>query len=173
MNTVSFSITEPPVISVNVITSNTLYCIGGSSTLTALGSGGNTAYTYTWSNGVVSPTIVVTPSATVVYTVTVSDYKNCTATNSITQNVISCAGLKDNEEESSFIISPNPSNGIYKLEVSKQEAYNLTIYNSLGQIILNEESPHFIDISGYPSGLYFLEISTSKRNSYVRKLIKQ
>ncbi|MCC6183008.1 MAG: T9SS type A sorting domain-containing protein [Bacteroidia bacterium] len=52
-------------------------CAGQSSTLTASG-----ASTYTWSTGATSPSIVVTPSVSTIYTVTGAN-SNCTATQTV------------------------------------------------------------------------------------------
>ncbi|MBK7232768.1 MAG: hypothetical protein IPH93_11040 [Saprospiraceae bacterium] len=57
-------------------------CNGATATLTA--SGGSS---YSWSTGAITPSIMVTPSITTSYTVTVTDANNCTGTQSITVSV--------------------------------------------------------------------------------------
>jgi len=73
----SLTIFVSPVITVSVTASPAALCIGGSSTLTATPNGGNGNYTFTWGPGigVSTQSIVVTPSTTTMYTITVSD--NC------------------------------------------------------------------------------------------------
>ncbi|MBI3500518.1 MAG: gliding motility-associated C-terminal domain-containing protein [Bacteroidetes bacterium] len=66
------------------ITGNNTICQGQFATLTASGGG-----TYSWSNSSTSPTIVVNPTSTVIYSVTVTGANGCTGTSSITVNVIS------------------------------------------------------------------------------------
>lgn len=74
--TITITITEPPLVPLNVQASNdTSFCIGGNVTLTATGSGGSGApYTYTWLNGVgTGNTVTVAPSTTTTYTVVIAD----------------------------------------------------------------------------------------------------
>ncbi|TND09335.1 MAG: PKD domain-containing protein [Bacteroidetes bacterium] len=75
----TFTITEPPLVPLNVLTGNdTTICVGGNVTLTASGSGGSGApYTYTWLNGVGSgQSVPVVPTTTTTYTVVISDQCN-------------------------------------------------------------------------------------------------
>ncbi|HHG83488.1 MAG TPA: T9SS type A sorting domain-containing protein [Bacteroidetes bacterium] len=65
------------------ITGDDTICDGQPATLTA--SGGTN---YTWSNGGMTPTISVTPAVQTTYTVVVSTGFGCTATDSLTVNVI-------------------------------------------------------------------------------------
>jgi gliding motility-associated-like protein len=58
------SITVPPLSTMSVTSSNSIICVGNSSTLTATG-----ATTYTWDNGATTATTVVSPNTTTSYTV--------------------------------------------------------------------------------------------------------
>ncbi|MFH0864849.1 MAG: PKD domain-containing protein [Bacteroidota bacterium] len=71
------TVTVNPPISVSVIANPTSLCLGESAQLTATANGGNGNYTYTWGAGigVSGSTIIVTPSGTTMYPVTVTD--NC------------------------------------------------------------------------------------------------
>jgi gliding motility-associated-like protein len=70
-----------PALTVNA-TGTTTICPGGSTTLSALASGGQTItpYTYSWSNGSNGTPITVTPAGTTTYIVTATDYCSQTAT---------------------------------------------------------------------------------------------
>jgi hypothetical protein len=68
---VTVYIAPPPIISVN----NATICAGQSATLTA--TGGNT---YVWSNGATTSSVIVSPTATVNYTVTGTTAAGCTNT---------------------------------------------------------------------------------------------
>ncbi len=61
-----------PVLTL-VVSGSTAICPGSTATFTATGSGGDGNYTYLWSNGAHTQTILVTPSSTEVLTVTLSD----------------------------------------------------------------------------------------------------
>ncbi len=50
------------------------FCLGGTGTLNAKGAGGDSIYTYTWNPGnIIGQTIVVSPTVTTTYTVTLTD----------------------------------------------------------------------------------------------------
>ncbi|HMQ49653.1 MAG TPA: hypothetical protein PKA00_19325, partial [Saprospiraceae bacterium] len=67
---------------------NQTICVGGSATLEAMATGGETPYTYNWSNGLGSgKTKTVSPTSTTTYTVTVTDKNGCTATDQVTVTV--------------------------------------------------------------------------------------
>jgi hypothetical protein len=76
------SVTEPTVLSLSNTTTN-VSCNGGSNGTVDLSvSGGTTAYTYAWSNGITTQDLASLAAGT--YSVTVTDAKGCTATNSAT-----------------------------------------------------------------------------------------
>jgi len=59
--------------------SSSIICIGQSVTLNAAGTGGTPGYTYQWSTGEITSSIIVSPTSTSSYTVTVTDSINCVA----------------------------------------------------------------------------------------------
>jgi len=81
--------------------------------LTAVAGGGTSGYTYSWSDGQTSDVVTVSPAATTVYTVTITDANNCTTTCSVTINVIDATCGKKNEKVlvchngNTICISPN------------------------------------------------------------------
>jgi hypothetical protein len=73
------------------------------------------------------------------------------------------------KEESldNFKIYPNPTRGVLNIK-SKNIIHKIRVYNSLGKKILDISSNAFtetIDISGFNSGIYFVEVSTEKKVS--------
>jgi gliding motility-associated-like protein len=76
--TVTATILQPPLLTVK--TTPATICLTGCTDLSALGSGGTPAYTYTWVQGnTVSPAHVC-PIVTTTYTVGISDAHGCLAT---------------------------------------------------------------------------------------------
>jgi hypothetical protein len=66
-------------------------------------------------------------------------------------------------------IFPNPSDGRFKLDFEKTIPINLTVFNFLGQSIMNinndelqGKNSFFLDISKYSKGIYFLVIETEE-----------
>ncbi|MDD2634227.1 MAG: PKD domain-containing protein [Bacteroidales bacterium] len=77
-------------LSADVITSNSIVCLGGNpATITAIPSGGIAPYTYNWSESLGNLNEYdVTPITTTEYWVTVTDAHNCTATASVEIEVV-------------------------------------------------------------------------------------
>jgi len=75
----SFSITIGPIFNLN--TTNTI-CIGTSINLI-----GNSANTYTWSTGQTTSSISINPITTTIYTVTGTDFNNCTNSQTVSVTV--------------------------------------------------------------------------------------
>lgn len=76
-------------------------------------------------------------------------------------------------------IYPNPSNGIFNLEINNAEKtnYSVKVFNILGSVIYN--SPingeniikQKIDLTKYPKGMYFLSIESENENIVNRRII--
>ena len=73
-----------------------------------------------------------------------------------------------------FVIYPNPSHGIYKLQLKNNSSTKLTILNSMGQVIkmadINGQT--LIDLSAYANGIYFVRIVQGDQ-IYYSKLLKE
>ncbi len=92
---------------------------------------------------------------------------------------ISCVGItgiNDIEKENQFQIFPNPSNGLYNLNIDNKNQVAVSITDILGkEILFNEkqiEGNLSIDISGNPNGIYLLKIKTDKE-VFFSKLVKE
>lgn len=108
---------------------------------------------------------------------------NCVATQK-TQNLPSVSysnqiknnaiGIKEINEDSYFIVYPNPSNGSFAINVKMKGKFTLSIYNSIGDKIFTHEddiSKQFnVDLSKYTEGIYFVNLKTDSR-VVTRKLI--
>jgi hypothetical protein len=81
---------------------------------------------------------------------------------------------------SSFEIIPNPSNGIFALNIttSATDNYSLSIYNAAGQLVWAEQLTAFsgrarfdADLSVFGSGLYMVRLSGSDTETHQRLMI--
>lgn len=80
----TYTITEPPVLSVTMSNSVTL-CANTSTTVSATPAGGTGPYTVTWNNALPNGTSnTVTPSQTTTYIATVTDANGCNTNDSVT-----------------------------------------------------------------------------------------
>ncbi len=77
------TINEPTTLTVGFINQTNVSCFGGNdASVTSLGSGGTPNYSYTWTPGGSTTSMINTLSAGI-YTVNVSDSKSCLATNTV------------------------------------------------------------------------------------------
>ncbi|GEM_PF-867828 len=94
-------------LNVNLTASNSNICVGETTNLSAVASGGDGNYTYSWDNSLPNGTThSISPSATTTYNVTVTDGNGCTATDQVSITVngftlsraitrVSCPGETD------------------------------------------------------------------------------
>ncbi len=86
-------------------------------------------------------------------------YTNCTVNSSCTLS------NEDLNIETSFSVSPNPTNQILNLETkAMMEVKSIAVYNLLGQIVItisNAENTSVIDVSDLKKGTYFMKVITN------------
>lgn len=79
----------------------------------------------------------------------------------------------DENSSNDFYIYPNPSNGVFNINLAKKESTRFTVYNSLGQMVYQTTSNdvvNTIDLSNCNKGIYLLEINNGK-STQSRKLV--
>ena len=92
--------------------------------------------------------------------------KNCYCTLS--------TGVNENNlvESSDISVYPNPSNGLINIEMFT-DAENITVLNSLGQIIQTKtvKGETLVSLELEASGVYFIRVETSKKQVITKKLV--
>jgi PKD repeat protein len=173
-NCYSDTITVPVIINatapaLNVAGTFTI-CKGQTATYTASGGNG-----YNWSTGSNNPSITVTPTTTTVYSVTATHTVNsCQASKSFTVYVSPCTAIEQIQAVTGnkLLVYPNPTQG--KLTVETEKEGRLTVYNQLGELILEQSisaGKNNVDISKFSNGVYVLKYSGSAGEKIAR-LIK-
>ena len=85
------------------------------------------------------------------------------------------AGVLLNLKENSMLnieLFPNPTKGVFSLKTSENKILNVTIMDLSGKELMNVSSNYSqIDISNFPSGIYFLAITTEEGFA-TKKIIK-
>lgn len=90
INSASSQITVNPIPLISV-SGETTICYGGSSSLTASGSGGSPGYNFSWSSGLGAGNVkVVAPSVNTTYTITITDAGGCTNSSNVNIVVEDC-----------------------------------------------------------------------------------
>jgi hypothetical protein len=92
---------------------------------------------------------------------------------------VDLTGINENNSENKVAIYPNPNSGILNLEITglKNNPFDLTIYNTLGKVVLQETGQKFdnnsgimINLSEMRGGIYYLKVSSGCLN-VVRKVV--
>jgi PKD repeat protein len=99
-----------------------------------------------------------------------SDTSSCVDINGIGVSEYSEASLK-------FIVYPNPTEGVFKIENLGAKIEKIELYNLLGEMVYHEFIYNFnkeviLNISSQPSGIYFLNCK-SENEEQILKIIKQ
>ena len=77
-------------------------------------------------------------------------------------------GIAENTLENAVSVSPNPSNGIFNLELDDySKEINYTVVNSMGQQILTGNDS-VIDLTNHESGIYYLQIISGESTKTIK-----
>jgi len=86
-----------------------------------------------------------------------------------------CIGGIQNHEKPQIKVYPNPSNGVFNIELENTKSIKqITVYNTLGQIVKTVPTKQAIktyklDLSGNSKGLYFIGIEVD--NMVFKKVV--
>lgn len=154
--TVTLNYYTPPTIVTT--TSNSLICIGQTATIVATNTSVPT--TYTWNTGVISPTLIVTPTVTTTYSVSSNIPGGCTVSTTLSIIVSPCTSVENYSTINYVEIYPNPTNEL--LNINSTETYSLILFDITGEIIYESKEKigrTILNVSEYNPGLYLLKIS--------------
>lgn len=84
--------------------------------------------------------------------------------------------IDENNSGNPFSIYPNPTTDFVIIQNSFNTSFNLTVYNSIGQLLYSEQVINtdnlLLDVSNYNNKLLFINITT-QNNHFMYKLLKQ
>lgn len=159
------NVSAEPIVSVT--SNNSQICVGQNAILTASSSVSN----YVWSNGQTGNSIVVSPSVTTTYTVSV-DNGFCSKSTVFTQTVSACTTIEELGLNYSVTVFPNPFTSQLSIISNNSEKLDTKVYNVLGELIYSEikfDSNNFIiETYNWKAGIYFISI-----NNTTFKVLKQ
>jgi hypothetical protein len=112
-----------------------------------------------------------------VYSVIATDINSCNSAPSNTINITN-VGLEAYSNYSSLIIYPNPTTGVFTIEIEDlKQSTTIELINGIGQTIhqsiikdCSSRCIHQIDLSEFSNGLYFIKIVSNNHIEY-RKLV--
>ncbi|MBN2776416.1 MAG: T9SS type A sorting domain-containing protein, partial [Bacteroidales bacterium] len=102
------------------------------------------------------------------YSITVTNIHGCQNSDAITITVVPVNDI-DQNIAGKISITPNPTNGI--ININGQNINNVSIYDNIGKLLISTKNSS-IDLSKYPSGMYFVKIATNE-NTSTYKVVKQ
>jgi hypothetical protein len=165
----TFNVFVTPLPIANIISSDSLLCIGESATLTV-----TSGYNYLWLfNGAATNTVVVSPTSSTTYSVYVSD-QGCDTTIVFNQIVDLCTGIDNHKSSYGISFFPNPFTNVINISNPYYEKLSIVMVNNLGQEVLKfitRDSKEF-STTHLSSGIYYMKIITENQESMLFKLIK-
>ncbi len=146
---------------------------------------GNPGATYIWSTGETTQTIEVDTTGVGIGTVTIMveviDPFTCSNTDELTVQFDDCTGISDIEEQWSVQVYPNPTNGIFNIDMKtlSNSPVNLLMYDAYGKEVYRSDNVSIqgykslsIDLNNISEGIYLLNIRGNGINM-IRKIMIQ
>ena len=167
----TIEIAQPEELVIDPAVTGTL---GNDGTATALVSGGTTPYTYLWENGQTSAGISGLSMGA--YSVTVTDAHGCTS--EAIANVGVPTATKDIDGLLQLLISPNPGNGLFRLQVDLATAKTMRykVFDLQGIELFESDAERssqldqMIDLQRQASGVYIVVLDV-EGELVTRKLV--
>ena len=115
-----------------------------------------------------------------IYSVIATDINSCNSAPSNTINITN-VGLEAFNNYSSLIIYPNPTTGVFTIEIEDlKQNTTIELINSIGQTIhhsiikdCSSKCVHQIDLSDFSNGLYFVKIISDNHMEYRKILLNK
>lgn len=183
----SAAVAAPPSLIIgSILSASDTVCTGNCTDLYATVSGGTPGYFFTWqpatgldSVSALNPTAC--PASSLTYSLTATDANGCTTTDSVEVIVDLCLNVAAVTENAQVLIYPNPSEGIFTLEMGQDivtgDPSQIVLRDAAGRILepaiyLQKERVE-LDLGNFADGIYFLELHTGNGSVLCRKLVKQ
>lgn len=158
---------------VGVMSSNSIICSGSSATLT-----GNAANSYSWSTGSTNTTIVVSPTASTIYTLTGYNNYSCTATTTVGITVSTCTSIDETFFIDNFSIYPQPAKDLVNILLSNfyESRIKIKITDVTGKLIFYSELPVIdgkiqLEADQFTNGFYTLQLTNSQSQTTSKRLV--
>jgi len=168
-----FEITQPPVLTVNLISDSAVNGENGSAA--AFVSGGVPPYSFLWDDANQSTEVILENLPPGIYSVTVADSNGCQTLNSVTVGNI--VGIKSGAD-SDFQVSihPNPvySQAWIQIISADKKSAIFRLFGISGKLLIEKniaDGRILLDFSGNPQGSYIIKITTEKE-VIVKKIIR-
>ena len=78
-------------------------------------------------------------------------------------------GVAETDSHDKFTISPNPTNGIVRIEGGT--IAEMKVYNTLGQLVKTAQNTNEISLKGLPQGIYTLHVTDENGDAQAQKVV--
>lgn len=183
---ISVGLNQPPELLANAGTDG-LICPGDSVAIGGTSTGGATPFNYQWTpaSGLSNATVsmpMASPSATTVYSLTLTDANNCTSSDDVTVVMDTCVRITDPVNGVSLNVYPNPTRGNVRVEFAAPQplqAGSIVITTVDGKMVfaqqLDKQSANGgwdLDLSNYGKGIYLVTLTAGDREFSSRLLVQ-
>ncbi len=167
--TASLTVISLPVLTLSP--SSPTICTGSSVSIVASG-----AQTYSWSNGMTSATIMVSPASSTTYTVT-GFANTCSSNGLVTVATSPCTGIDEAANAlANYPTYPNPFTNELRVINPSALAIKVLMFDALGRQALTESAEAYsqlvIETNQFERGIYILHLVTES-GTVSKKLIKE
>ena len=169
----SVNINEPIIMTATLSSTDDYGANDG--TATVFVSGGGAPYAYLWDDLYAQITSTATNLVAGWYHVTVTNANGCTIIDSV--EVLLWTEVVTQKINFNYTLYPNPAESDINLKITTDKAENisLTIYNSIGNLILTKEisltvgdNLNNFDLQRVTPGIYFVKLQQSDKVSYIK-----
>jgi hypothetical protein len=144
-------------------------------TLTASGGVSYTWYSSTSPVVNVGNPINVIPGAPTVYTIIATNAAGCSNKTTLTQNVTDCTSLTEFGSLTGLNVYPNPTNGMFTIELNTTSVKTIEITDITGRVIASSTSSDVqvnMNIHDLANGIYYVKIQSENASEVIR-IVKQ
>lgn len=173
-STVNATLADPNPPTVTLALTVSSVCADDASVTLSGGSPAGGVYSGTAvTAGVFDPSTNVLGANTITYTYT-DPNTGCSATSTGTITVNACTGIANSvNNESSFLVMPNPNNGTFSLQLNSAKAADVMIYDALGQLISSEKVQPGVmqEMNISTPGIYLITVVTADGQRSTQRVI--
>lgn len=149
-------------------------CQGETQMLTGTGN----VITYEWSSPTLfiqSQVALISPMETTTYTLTGTDANGCTGRTTFVQNVDACTGISKYTSANGIKIYPNPSAGLFTVELNSGSSKTVEVTDISGRVVFNASTNDqrvSVNIGNLANGIYYVKVQSGNATD-VMKIVKQ
>ena len=113
-----------------------------------------------------------TPNEEAIYVVRIKDTAACFNVYSASYKYSNTStGMNDDLKLNELKVFPNPSTGLFNLELDGITDFNTMVFSMNGDLVFEGENIKEIDLSSLANGVYFLHVSSENKVSVTKKLV--